>query len=212
MQKPQWFSGAELAMGAIPPDAYDLYNKRLDRFLDDYPTYLDQLQEYFNRRRRTLELQMLVMNQGTCPAKDIHIFMHFPDGFELLQNEELPQKPQTPQAPEKPKSKIENLAMGIEVAMPNLKSYLGTTQFDNISFPTPRNAQLLSIKKTKSYEVKMHVRETKHGFLTTLDPMYVVFDSHAHARSFSVEYEIHCGNAPEKQIGKVHVIVKNQRT
>lgn len=207
MQKPQWFSGADLQTGAIPPAAYDLYNQRLDRFFVEYETYLAQLQNYFNQRRRTIDLRIWALNQGTCPAKDIHIFMYFPDGFELLRDSELSKKPQPPQPPDKPKSIVETLSAA--TLMPNLSNLLnGAVHFPNInSLSPPANAQLLSIKRTKSYEVKMHVGETKHSFLTALDPMYVVFDSHARARSFSVQYEIYCGNAPERQTGKINVIV-----
>jgi hypothetical protein len=76
----------------------------------------------------------------------------------------------------KPKSAVGNLS--------NLLN--GAVHFPNVnSLSPPANARLLSIKKTKSYEVKMYVGETKHSFLTELDPMYVVFDSHAGARSFA---------------------------
>ena len=135
--------------------------------------------------------------------------MHFPDGFELLRKSELLKKPQAPQPPEKPKSVIESLGTA---TLPNLTNLLGRTQFENINLPLPRaNAQLLSIKRTKSYEVTMHVGETKHSFLTPLDPMYAVFDSHEHARSFSVEYEIYCGNAPKKQSGEMNVVIDRQK-
>jgi hypothetical protein len=90
MQKPAWFSGADLQVEAIPSAAYDLYNQRLDRFLGDYPNYLEQLQDYLNRARGTIDLSIWVLNQGNCPAKDIDIFMHFPDGFEVLRESELP--------------------------------------------------------------------------------------------------------------------------
>lgn len=210
LRKPQWFSSADLQTGAIPPAAYDLYNQGLDLFFAEYETYFRQLQSYFNQRRRVIDLRIWALNQGTCPAKDIHIFMHFPDGFGLLSKSELPERPKPPQAPEKPKSRNESLSAGV---LTNLVSNVNLLKGDeypgNLNFPSPAaNVRLLSIKRTKSYEVKMHVGETKHNFLTPLDPVYVVFDSHEHARSFSVEYEIYCGNAPERQIGRIHVIIE----
>ncbi len=207
MQKPAWFSGADLQVEAIPPAAYDLYNQRLDRFLGDYPNYLEQLQDYLNRARRTIDLSIWVLNQGNCPAKDIDIFMHFPDGFEVLRESELPKKPEPPTPPDKPKSLAESLSTA--TLIPNLRLFNSTVGLPNLNLPLPSaNVQLLSIKRTKSYEVKLHVSETKHNFLTGLDPMYAVSDSHEHARSFSVEYKIYCGNAPERQSGKIHVIVE----
>jgi hypothetical protein len=211
MQKPVSLSGLYLQMGAIPPAAYDDYNDRIQGYFSNYAAYLAELQDHLNQGRRTAELKIWALNKGTAPGKDVHVFIHFPDGFEVFRKSELPKRPGPPRPPDKPKSVVETLTAG--TVLPNVADLLATgTSLHNISLPQlSANVRLLSIRRTTSYEVELHIGEVKHNFMVPLDPIYIGFDPSLQARSFSGDYRIYCGNAPEKQSGQLHVIVENKR-
>lgn len=135
-------------------------------------------------------------NSGTCPAEDIHILLHFPDGF-LLYHEKRP-----PKAPEEPSAPSPELNL--------MPSFSALSAFPNIgrmpSFPDPT---LPKIRKTNSYDVTFNFEKLQHGFIRRLTPLYVVFESVASAASFGIDYTIHAGNMIDEQAGQVGVVVEN---
>ena len=86
---------ASAVMGLISQEEIDRYNNEVEKYIPLYTTYLARKVGFENTKRRTIRLEIVLANDGTSPAEDIDIYMHFPDGFQLLEENELPESPKS---------------------------------------------------------------------------------------------------------------------
>jgi hypothetical protein len=134
--------------------------------------------------------------------------MHFPDGFELFAKGDYDEEPEAPKAPAKPKSILEQAATGFPMAALGLDRYAYLPDLGQMRMPAgPSNVSGPKIKRTNSYDVKVHVGLAKHGIEVALDVMYITFDPAAGPRSFTIEYAIHASNLLTHVNGTLNVIV-----
>lgn len=178
------------------------YNSELDEFYRTYAVHIQNEFRFENFKRRTVKLDISLANDGTAPAEDIDIFLHFPDGFSLLSEDDFPEPPELPEPPSPPKSAMESLMDMNSISVP----FLEHTALNPI-LPSP-NVSSPNIRRTNSYDVEIHVRRVKHKLPEPFDPLYVVFESYETAASFHIDYEIFAANLPEESSGKLHVIIR----
>jgi hypothetical protein len=130
------------------------YNKELDKYFIEHQKYAERLFEAFVFKSNTIEIDLILNNNGTSPALDIDIEIHFPDGFELFREKDIPKISNKASLPYQPKHRYDfnfNLdPIGI--------SSLRATQ--NIDFLNPNQP---TIKKTNSYLVSYAVQSLKHN-------------------------------------------------
>lgn len=187
--------------------AIDEYNGQLDNFYATYEEYYARLQEYLNYKRRIVRLAITLVNSGSTPAEDVDILLVFPAGFELRGEGELDGPPAAPEPPTSPyelpeliRQSLEQFRTGVDLSRFVTGTHLSSPEIPNVSHPT--------IRKTNSYDVEVHVNSLKHRYEETLDPLYVIFPTYESAGSFSVSYGIYAANAPDKQEGKLSVILE----
>jgi hypothetical protein len=145
-------------------------------------------------KTRTIRVKLVLRNEGTCPAEDIHILLHFPDGRMPYDEEHPPKEPQEPSAPSKEMFPNSSLF----TSLPDIR----------VGLPQPHNPNLPRIRKTNSYEITYECEKLKHGFIWNLMPLYVVFDAAESAKSFSIDYTIHAGNMIDEETGKLGVVIE----
>jgi PIN domain-containing protein len=195
-----------IGLGAIPPAEVSDYNKRLEEYFLKYEQHLHAVQEFENLQRRTVRLDIIAVNEGTSPAEDVNIFMHFPNGFALVDEDHLPKRPSAPKTPARPKSQFEKLHEAM--AAPMIPSgLLRGLSYKPPNLPEFRNASHPSIRRTKSYDVELEIGKIKHGFSEEIDSMYAIFPLFDDAASFTIEYRLHAANLPDLVEGHLHVIV-----
>jgi rRNA-processing protein FCF1 len=193
---------------SITPADIDRHNGRLETFYRAYETYLRRVNDFCEIRSRTIQLDILLVNRGSTPANDIDIYMHLPDGLEVFESfeDEVPVEPIAPSKPmslmEESLSQIVQLTMGPSAAM--FDRHLGVTARDLV----PRNVSGPTIRRTNSFEVRIHVRDLKHNLQTKLDPLFVRFDNLASVKSFPIGYSLYAANVPDAISGKLHVILR----
>jgi hypothetical protein len=185
---------AAMAMRGLEGD----YDERLKKWYQRYEDYLRKAVALKDKERRTITLKLIMVNRGSCPGEDIHLMLHFPDGLELYDENDLSEMPEEP-APPSP---------GYSPAFAAIPSSLLYPSMPNV--PLPPDPHAPKIRKTNSYDVTFHVDRLKHDFLYRCRPLYIAFDSFATAQSFSFTYNIHAANAPTPQNGTLHVIVETQ--
>lgn len=175
--------------------ARENYNERMFSYHSAFERYLRGTIDFPDRQKRTLKLSLILDNTGTCPAEDIHVLLHFPNGFTLYDEKHIPAQPTEPEAP----SKELNL-------LPS--TYLFQT-FAGIEprIPLPRNPNLPTIRKTNSYDVTFERPKLNHGFIYELGPLFVSFDSWDSVGSFSIKYIVHAANLIEEKRGELGVVV-----
>lgn len=190
----------------ILPTEISSYNKKLDEFYESYKQYLEEYISWLDVRCRVFLLEISIFNSGTCPAEDVDVSMHFPDGFVLCELSNLPDKPKEPQPPSQlvPRTRKDRLSL----AMPSLavSALPQISSFINSQNRTPPNISSPDIRRSNSYDVKLHVRKVKQNILESFDPMLIIFDSLAQVLSFQIDYQVIAANVPMAVTGKLHVI------
>jgi len=201
------FNGAS-QLAVIDPESIKRYNEDLDTFFSNYEKYLRKLALFYAWESQTAAINLVLFNDGSKPADDVDIFMHFPDGFELFEEDEYDKEPEAPKPPRKPKSILEQATVGFPTAVGLADRYAYLPDLAQLRMPAgPSNVSGPRIKKTNSYDVKVHVERAKHGMEVALDVMYINFDPAVGPRSFAIDYTIHASNLPTHVNGTLNVIV-----
>jgi hypothetical protein len=195
---------ASSIMGTISPEEIDRYNSEVEQYIPVYTTFLLQNSEFENLKKRAIQIKLVLVNGGSAPAEDIDIYMHFPDGFRVLEEHELPNPPKPPV---KPMTGMQKLNNSLNYSNSLLQvPYLGS--YDHSQVVLPSNVSGPDIKRTNSYNVHVHVQKIKHNLQVSLDPLFIVFDSFESASSFAIEYSILAANIPHEITGNLHVIIE----
>lgn len=180
---------------AFGREFYEDFNTRARAYYRDYENYLRETIAFEALAARTIKLNLILTNTGTCPAEDIHVLMYFPDGFKLYDEEHPPKEPREPSVPSKEMNLFPNISL--------LSSFP-----DMHAMPQLPNPSLPRIRKTNSFEVTLEKRKLQHGFIWTFSPLYVAFDSWECVNSFSIKYSIHAGNMIDEQTGTLGVVIE----
>lgn len=171
---------------------------------EKYPEEIQQFElakiEFENRTRRAFRFAIEIRNFGTAPATDVDIHMHFPDGFELYEEDDLPEPPRKPGIPRKPRTQFE-MSVGNIRALPNIANQMNLDHIHN-QFST------FKLKKSNSYDLSDHFQTVKHGDCAELPELFLIFDSFDVTKSFNCTYELRVGNLPDKIAGELHFVVE----
>ncbi len=192
------------SLNEISPEDIEKYNQQLEKFYAAFEEYTSNLKFLYALRGRMICVNILAENDGTCPAQDVHVFVHFPDGFDLLTEDTLPKEPPRPKPPHKPETPAETMARAFQV--PSLYSFSPHLNVPSMT-TGPANVSRPSIRRTKSYDVEVSITVLRHGFSEALDPLYLIFESRKSIRSFTIDYRIHAANLPDPSVGQLHFIV-----
>ncbi|MBN1550650.1 hypothetical protein JW979_04235 [bacterium] len=197
-----------MLVGTITSADIENYNTKLIDFYRQYREYLLSKIGYKNLQSRTIQIDILVSNEGSTPAEDIDVYLNFAnDGIRLMDSKRYPNEPNPPDPPEKPESSMKNLynsLSGAAVAMP----YLASKTPNRIQ--PPMVSPYTITRGEEGYELRFHVISLKHKFVIEADTLFVIFESYEKAKSFQIDYEIFAGNMLEKTPGELHVIINKE--
>lgn len=187
-----------ISFHALGDDQIKDYNSKLDTFFSEYEKYYSSIFDIVSYENECIKIKLVIRNEGTAPAEDIDVELHFPDGFELITKNELPQTSKEPKAPYQPKNRF-------DYNQNNLNSLLFSNNYNspisNINFNAP------IIKKTNSYNVDFYLENLKHNQSFEFETLYLKYDNRELAKNFSIDYKIMISNYPEIITGKLNVIV-----
>ncbi len=187
-------------------DSIKEYEKDVEKYLNDLKKYYEEEWNYNDMVSRVFELNLLLINEGTEPAEDIDIFLHFPDGFEMFIKDKYPRQPKKPKEPDHPKSLAE-MVLNNNLGLTIPSSLLGPSYYQRHSPILPKGTDTSpNIKKTNSYDVRFTVDKLKHKMNIALDPLYIYFDSYESIKSFSFNYILLASNNPEDFRGELNLI------
>jgi len=195
-------------MDLISQEEVGRYNNEVDEYITAYTQFMISNVEFENLKRRTFKLDIALANDGTAPAEDIDIYLHFPDGFQLLEEDELPNPPEPSDPPLKPMTAMQQLNNSIN------RNIMPSSVYFNQPVSSPRLPQNVSnpnIKRVNSYDVQIHVQKLKHTLQVFLDPLFIVFDNFESANSFSVKYRILAANIPHEFTGNLHIVIEKEQ-
>jgi hypothetical protein len=197
---------AQLAgLGHLDPIAaeeYERYNRGVDEYLRSYEGYMRDTWELQATNKRSIGFEIEIRNTGTAPAEDVDVLFHFPDGFLLFSEEELPEIPKEPSPPRKPRTRIQIMSESIG-RIPRLD--LVRPVMPDIRVPSS-----FSIERTQSYDVRDHFPRIKHGDKAVLPEIFLTFDSYETVSSFACNYTIRPANLPTPITGELHFVIEKR--
>lgn len=169
------------------------YNGQLQAFISQSEAVI---RKNAHMAARTVIVQMEIENSGSAPATDLRIKMHFPDGFELLEEKDLEEcLEEMPEPPIHPGNR--NRAW-------NLDDY----RFPVASLPSIKDLKIhgphLSIEKTNSYNLRWELLKLQQGEHYSIGPMALIFE--AAPFSFAITCEVVADNVPEIVRGELSVV------
>lgn len=186
-------------MLGLTAEQINSFNEKLDTFFNAYEKAIVEFYENENRKNLIFEFNLVLVNSGNTPAEDIDIHLHFPDGFELIETDELNDDIELPEPPYRPKNQFDLGSSPIS-SFPSF--YPNLEVGSNIKFNSP------TIKKINSYDVDFYRKSLKHGYPEELESLSVVFGNYEEIKNFQIEYEISAANMPDKIKGQLNVIFK----
>ncbi len=139
------------AIWSVSAEEIDRYNAELEAYLTAFEKHLQRLRSLQDLRARTLRLDLIIINEGSYPAEDVLIDMHFPDGFRLINEGQLPKAPTAPDAPERPKTELERITQGFR--MPDIYPMRDIRSLADVGIPTPRNVSSPDIRRTTTLKL-----------------------------------------------------------
>lgn len=191
--------------GKPSEEEYERYNSELDDYFKSYEEYFYKVAELKNKEIRTIKIEVVLFNRGTAPASDIDIFMHFPDGFILHNEDDLPDPIEPPNPPIEPMSSLEKMN-SYSFGLPLSHAY--RPNYSNIPISNP-NISSVNIKKSNSYDVEYSVMKLKQHLNAPCDVLYVYFEERKDINSFGIDYRINAANIPHEIKGKLNVVIED---
>jgi hypothetical protein len=187
---------------SLLPSKEDLknYNNDLDKYIKKMKEYYHLFWEYKERMTHFFEIKLVLVNDGTVPAEDIDISLHFPDGFEM--RNKIPIAPSEPNKPQKPKTAYERMN-DLQFYMPSLAPRIS-------DYPLPYNVHDNSptITKTHSYDVDFNILSLKHTFSFELDSLFLFYPDKSSIHPFPFTYSIVAANHPKPFEGTLNIVFK----
>lgn len=176
------FTTTEKAFFGISQGEIDRYHEKLSHYPDRYKQYLYELREH--QKRYGIRFQIAIINSGTAPAENIDVSFHFPDGFDMYLEDDLPDSPSEPNLPQKPMTFAERMRPNINI--PSLY------RVSDIKLPTS-----YTLKRTNSYDFTDSFQLIKHNEKAILPELFLFFPSYEQIKSFQCTYRITVANLPD---------------
>jgi hypothetical protein len=194
-------------------DARDIARYEADRirFLRDYESLLRAAFDRWVEYRRSVLLQLELVNDGTVPAEDVSVHIDIPDGPEVqLANafddehpfdtrDVEPSIPAPPEPPVQPRTVLQTMidqtAM-VSVLVPTFPAMLG----ESVSTG-------MQLRRTNSFDADQDFPTLQHGYCLDLDVLRLWYPPTVVPTGFSINYRISAANLPSPTTGKLHVRV-----
>lgn len=153
------------------------YNRSVESFYRQYERFLNAQADYVRLVMRSVEIKLLVTNDGTLPATGIDVEISFPTGIVLYDEDEgLPKAPDAPEPPP-----LVPLGPGHAFARP-----MPADLSPLISPQLPRSTYVYPDER----RVRFRTGELKHHHQIRVDPFIISFETPADIHSFDIGYSI----------------------
>jgi hypothetical protein len=175
------------------------YNSRLDEYYASMEAYYRELRTIREWWTSTVELELVLANQGASPAEDVDVRVKLAEDVLSMKESELPKLPKEPHPPGPPS------------AVSGLASLLGSENLMASFEPPVLHVRPLELPNASIYlvgegTVEFHIRRLKHLTEEVLPKVYLHFGSGL--RSCNLGYEIIAGNVPEALTGTLAIVIE----
>lgn len=188
----------------------DRYKNEVNEYLESTRKYHENKNQYEHYQSRLFTLDLILSNTGGKAASDIDIFLHFPDGFEMIEGKRALsyREPSLPSRPTPPRTASQMLCMNTSGLYPYRYTDLMPKDLNRKPLELGVDYSLASIKKTNSYDVRFHVKKLKQNLEWKLESICLLFSSYDEIKPFSFDYVINVENHPDEFKGEYHIKFK----
>lgn len=183
------------------------YNASLDGFYASWEKYLSEMAEFENQRRRSAQLNLMLINELPDALKSLYIAIHFPSNMRVYSEDTLPDKPVGPTPPEEPN--LEALFDTIRLPRVPVPGEIYVPDTSDIKMRS-RNLAPVEVRWNKGWDVIYSIREIKKGEHIPFNPLYIVFNSFEHATSFRIHFRITVASASYEEKGNLEMLVRKE--
>jgi len=184
----------------LSEDQIRTYNSELNGYYTKFQLYAESVYAGLNFKYNSYPVLLTLENSGSTPAVDLDIELHFPDGFDLIDEGGFPKIEGKPEPPYKPKSRFDYRPM---VSIEALSSLYHRPNINTNSINYDSNKPI--IKKTNSFDVKYHLKSLKHHQSYDLDPLFLKYVDINQAKGFNINYKIIVANIPKIISGQLQI-------
>lgn len=187
----------------IPLDT-NRYEKDVGYHLPAFRKYLKEYNIYEIEKSKTLTLNFRLECHGKTPAENVTCLLNFPNGFNLIEEENLEGMLKKPIEPEKP-------------TQPQPFGHISSLLDKNFFIPSstefisplkgPNSFKKLYHQSIDSNIITYETESIRHGFSLDLNSVFIKFLKPEDLKSFHVEYEIHAANLPNPITGTIPIVL-----
>jgi rRNA-processing protein FCF1 len=168
-------------------------NATIDRYFQEYRTYLDAWPAMVNSYGRTIEISLVLENEGNLPADDVHLELWTDANGSWL--EEQPDLERPPRMP-KPRNMFEGL---LRPQLPHFD--VGQLRRHDEPIDGP------NIPADDPTEVQYAVKRVKHRVPCALPKVHFQFATDGDIHSFAINYRLVAANIREPVEGALNIKV-----
>lgn len=195
----------------VPTIEFIRFINESNRFLQEYWNYLEQKSRWQNFWRSVLEIKLVISNDGLKPAQEVETSLSLPNDLDVffLSPKQFPAEPLSPLQPV-------SLRIGGEIVGDVIKNVWNWASSKK-KLPVDQPAQIVQPQTTDGAitvlfsknlkQSKIKFKKLKHTQKIMLPPLYLRFNNFKMARSFHFDYELLADNTPEKEHGRLHLII-----
>ncbi len=181
------------------------YNAALESYYANAEKYLSEVAEFDNLRRRSAQLDLMLINELPDALKSLYISIHFPSNLRVYSEDNLPEKPVGPTPPDEP-----NLdAIFDKMRLPSVP-VPGEISSQNDIKMRSRNLAPMEVRWNKGWDVIYSMREIQKDERVAFNPLYIVFNSFEHATSFKIQFRVTVASASYEERGSLEVLVRKE--
>lgn len=181
------------------------YNSELNDYFKEYEEFIYIESDYQNLLSRMFKLEFVVVNSGTNPTGDIHLFIKFPTNIILYNKKNIKRK--HIDIPIKPAS-ISSGSLYLNRTMQKSIASIGQIKIGpNGAYDTRPLYSYWDLSKNAEYEYHIKKGSLPHNMETSisLDDLYIDM---AKSNSFKIEYSIIDSSLIDPINGFLNVIIK----
>ncbi len=178
------------------------FRRDVDEYLPAYRTYLMSEQASRLAQRRSLQVRLVLLNEGTAPADDVDVTITYPELILASRSVELDDiwdlRKMEPKAPQGPRNVLDAPSFDI-------------SSFDYLAglpHPKLRSDDSGPDIHHPGRTIRYHLHRVKHGMATTLDPFYLCVAPEWDDAHLVMSYELNGGNLPKPSTGKLTIAIE----